>query len=120
CSQLVNVSSDDLAGSYAVTQHLVKLGHKRIAFFTSPPAAPWSQERSEGYRRALREAGMDVDDKLVFEAGHEIEDGAKAALQMIGENSFPNGVGAVYVIVCVGCVCAILKQIYIIPESTTD
>jgi LacI family transcriptional regulator len=73
CSQFLSVATDDVLGSYAATQHLLKLGHKRIAFFAGPLAAPWSQERFEGYRRAFREADMDVDDKLVFQAGHRIE-----------------------------------------------
>src|SRR5215468_406460 len=85
CSQFVNVETDDLLASYGATQHLLKLGHKRIAFLAGPLAVPWTQERFEGYRRALREAGLEVDDKLVFQAGRTIEDGANAALQMINE-----------------------------------
>src|ERR1041385_1263155 len=79
CTQFPSVSADDLLGSYAATQHLLKVGHKRIAFFAGPLATPWSHERFEGYRRALREAGLDVDDKRVFQAGRGIEDGTKAA-----------------------------------------
>ncbi len=41
CTQFPNVSTDDLLGSYAATQHLLKLGHKRIAFFVGPLPAPW-------------------------------------------------------------------------------
>src|SRR5947208_15268366 len=85
-SQFVNVETDDRLGSYSATQYLLKLGHKRIAFFAGPQLTPWNQERFEGYRRALREAGMDVDDKLVFQAGRNVEDGAKAALQLINES----------------------------------
>ena len=43
CSQFVNVETDDLLASYAVTQHLLKLGHKRIAFLAGPLATPWTQ-----------------------------------------------------------------------------
>jgi len=34
----------------------------------------------EGYRRALREAGLEVEDRLIFQAGNSIEDGAKEIL----------------------------------------
>jgi len=57
CSQFASMHVDDLVASYTATQHLLKLGHKQIAFLSGPQAAPWSQERFEGYRRALREAG---------------------------------------------------------------
>ena len=117
CNQFANVETDDLLASYAVTQHLLKLGHKRIAFFAGPLATPWTQERFEGYRRALREIGLDVDDHLVFQAGGTIEDGAKAALQMINESADATAVQAVNDVVAVGCAETLLSHGYKIPED---
>ena len=117
CSQFVNVETDDLLASYAATQHLLKLGHKRIAFFAGPLATPWTQERFEGYRRALREAGIEVDDKLVFQAGRTIEEGAKAALQMIEESSDATAVQAVNDVVAVGCAETLLDHGCKIPQD---
>jgi len=117
CNQFVNVETDDLLASYAVTQHLLKLGHRRIAFFAGPLATPWTQERFEGYRRALREAGLDVDDHLVFQAGRTIEDGAKAALQMINESSGATAVQAINDVVAVGCAETLLSHGLKIPED---
>ena len=117
CSQFVNVEADDLRGGYAATQHLLKLGHKRIAFLAGPPATPWTQERFEGYRRALREAGLDVDDKLVFQAGRTIEEGAKAATQMINEGSDATAVQCINDLVAVGSAEVFLKQNLKIPQD---
>ncbi len=117
CNQFVAVETDDLLASYAVTQHLLKLGHKRIAFFAGPLATPWNQERFEGYRRALRESGLDVDDRLVFQAGRTIEEGAKAALQMINESSDATAVQAINDVVAVGCAEALLSHGLKIPED---
>ena len=119
CSQFVSVESDDLPASYATTQHLLKLGHKRIAFLTGPSVTPWTQERLEGYRRALREAGLDVDDKLVFEAGHTIEDGARAAAQMLSESSDATAVQAVNDVVAVGCAETLLSHGLRIPQDVS-
>ncbi|MCX6923646.1 MAG: LacI family DNA-binding transcriptional regulator [Verrucomicrobia bacterium] len=117
CSQFVNVETDDLLASYAITQHLLKLGHRRIAFLAGPHATPWTQERFEGYRRALREAGLEIDDRLVFQAGRTIEDGAKAALQMIGESSDATAVQAINDVVAVGCAETFLSQGLRIPQD---
>jgi LacI family transcriptional regulator len=117
CSQFPNVATDDLAGSYLATQHLLQLGHKRIAFLSGPPAAPWTKERFEGHRRALRQAGLDVDEKRVFQAGRTIEDGNKAAMQMIQEAVAVTAVQAINDLVAVGCAEAILKQRVRIPED---
>jgi len=117
CAQFPAVETDDLLAGYAVTQHLLKLGHKRIAFFAGPSGTPWTQERFEGYRRALREVGLDVDDKLVFQAGRTIEDGAKAAAQMINESADATAVQAVGDYVAIGCAEVLMRQGIRIPED---
>ena len=117
CSDFANVESDDLAASYAVTKHLIDLGHKRIAYFTGPPVSPSAQERYEGYRRALREAQIEPDDRLVFNAGGTIEEGEKAALQMLNENPQATAVQAVNDLVAIGAADVFLNQGIRIPED---
>src|SRR4030095_971756 len=79
----------------------------------------WNQERFDGYRRALREAGAEVDDKLVFQAGRTIEDGAKAAMQMINESCDATAVQTVSDLVAVGCAEVLLSQGLMIPEDVS-
>lgn len=117
CSQFVSIHVDDAVASQAATEHLIKLGHKRIAFLAGPLAAPWSQERFEGYRRALREHDMDVDDHLVFQAGSTVEDGAKAALQMLNESCKATAIQAVNDLVAIGCADMFLNQGVHIPRE---
>jgi DNA-binding LacI/PurR family transcriptional regulator len=117
CKTFVSVEIEELVASYNVTRHLLKLGHKRIAYFTGPPVAPWAHERFEGYRRALRETNLDVDDKLVFHAGSTIEDGIKAALQMLNENCHATAVQAVTDLVAVGCAETLIAQGLKIPDD---
>jgi LacI family transcriptional regulator len=115
CKVLPGVEVEELIASYNVTQHLLNLGHKRIAYLTGPQVAPWAHDRFEGYRRALREANLDVDDKLVFQAGGTIEDGTKAALQMLNENCSATAVQAVNDLVAIGCATTLLAQGLKIP-----
>jgi DNA-binding LacI/PurR family transcriptional regulator len=115
CKSFVSVEIEEQLASYAATQHLISLGHKRIAYLTGPPVAPWSHERFEGYRRALREAGLDVDDKLVFQSGSTIEDGTNAALQILNEGCQATAVQAVSDLVAIGCANAMLSQGLKIP-----
>jgi DNA-binding LacI/PurR family transcriptional regulator len=117
CRSFVNVGTDDTQASYAATRHLLELGHKRIAFFCGPAAAPWSQERLDGYRRALREAGIEPDDRLLFQAGNTIEDGAKAALQFVNESANATAIQAVNDLVAIGCTNTFLDQGIKIPQQ---
>ncbi len=117
CAKFTCVETDDLLASYALTRHLLKLGHKRIAFMAGPPATPWAQQRFEGYRRALRESNMDVDDKQVFQAGRTLEDGAKAATQMLAESPKATAVQAVNDLVALGCAGVFLDRGLRIPKD---
>jgi DNA-binding LacI/PurR family transcriptional regulator len=117
CKSFPSIEIEELIASYNATQHLLKLGHKRIAYLTGPPTAPWAHDRFEGYRRALREAGLDVDDKLVFQAGSTIEDGTKAALQMLNESCDATAIQAVSDMVAIGCAETLLAQGLKIPED---
>jgi LacI family transcriptional regulator len=117
CKSFPGIEIEELIASYNATQHLLKLGHKRIAYLTGPQTSPWAHERFNGYRRALREAGLDVDDRLVFQAGTTIEDGTKAALQMLNESCDATAVQAVNDLVAIGCADALLSQGLKIPED---
>jgi len=115
CKSFPSVELEELVASYHATQHLLKLGHRRIAYLTGPSAAPWAHERFEGYRRALREAGLEVDDTLVFQSGSTIEDGTKAALQLLNEGCTATAVQAVSDLVAIGCADTLLSQGLSIP-----
>ncbi len=117
CGKFVSVETDDVAASMALTRHLVELGHRRIAFFCGPQFNPWAAERFEGYRRALREARLELDDRLVFNAGSTIEEGTTATLEMLNESVRPTAIIAVNDLVAIGAGSVLLNQGVKIPED---
>ena len=117
CTQFVNVETDDIQGSYNATRHLLELGHRRIAYFAGPIVSPFAQERFEGYRRALREAKIEPEDKLVFHAGTTIEEGEKAALQMLNEMPDATAVQTFNDMVAIGAANVFLNQGIRIPQQ---
>jgi LacI family transcriptional regulator len=117
CTQFHNVESDDLGGSSHMTRHLLELGHKRIAFLCGPPGAPWAQERLEGYRRALRQEQIELDDQLIFTAGATMEEGGKAALQMLNESVSMTAIQAANDLVAMGAANVFLNQGIKIPHE---
>ena len=117
CAQFPCAHTDDLLASYTATRHLLKLGHRRIAFLAGTLTAPWAQERFEGYRRALREAGLDVEESLVFHAGRSIEDGERAATQMLDERCSVTAVQAANDLIAIGCAETVLRRNIRIPED---
>ena len=69
------VTSDNYAGAYAAVEHLVSLGHRRIAFLSRPILQLSTiAERFRGYQAALRDAGLTpLEPWLVGAANQEME-----------------------------------------------
>ena len=61
------VRPDNVTGAYMAVQHLIKLGHRRIAHIQGPSEYLASHDRHQGYLRALQEAGITPDPDLVPE-----------------------------------------------------
>lgn len=72
------VGSDNFEAGRVATEHLLKLGHRRIAFLKGYHENPGAQERLKGYRKALLESGIHADDDLMTGDGFEFESGQSA------------------------------------------
>ncbi|GAB4448179.1 MAG: LacI family DNA-binding transcriptional regulator [Anaerolineae bacterium] len=62
------VEVDNEAGGYHATKYLLELGHRRIGVLRGLETISTQVVRVEGYRRALREAGLAVDESLIVRA----------------------------------------------------
>ena len=61
------VICDDRQGGFLITEHLLKLGHERIAFFGGPAYVSSTRDRLRGYQDALYKGGVLYDPSMVFE-----------------------------------------------------
>jgi GntR family transcriptional regulator of arabinose operon len=61
------VTCDNFGGGLTATQHLLQLGHQRVAFLSWRDAAVTMEQRRAGYRQALLEAGLALDPALEWE-----------------------------------------------------
>lgn len=62
---LPTIDSDGFGGAKSAAQHLLGLGHRRIAFLGGRQELDSSQLRESGFREAMRLAGIAVSDELV-------------------------------------------------------
>lgn len=82
------VGIDNRRAGFLVTEHLLGLGARRVAFATYPHAAPTSAERLAGYREALFVRGLPVDPALVLRV--DLEDAV--AVRRSWEEAGPDAV----------------------------
>ena len=61
------VDSDNYSGGVTGTNHLLELGHRRIAMVVGSQGSVASNDRNQGYRQALQLAGVEFDGNLVKE-----------------------------------------------------
>jgi len=66
-----SVTLDDALGTRIATQHLLDLGHRRIALIGGLPTSYSGQRREEGFRAAMTDAGLAVPDEHVTRLGYE-------------------------------------------------
>jgi len=57
-----SVSADHVQGAFLAGQHLIALGHRRVAFVNGPRSVPWCHDRAEGFTGAFEAAGLDPAD----------------------------------------------------------
>ncbi len=69
-----SVSGEDLDASVMAVEHLLASGYSRIAIATGPQTLRNEQRRLQGYQQALTEAGLPLDDGLVWEGNIRPED----------------------------------------------
>lgn len=65
---------DDKAAAQMATQRLIDSGKKRIALFTTESFLNVSAKRESGYRKALEQSGLVVDEKLIIRLPHQFEE----------------------------------------------
>jgi GntR family transcriptional regulator, arabinose operon transcriptional repressor len=75
------VGIDNRRAGYVVTEHLLRLGCRRIAFVAEPNAAATVDAREAGYREALYTSGAPVDRSLIHRLDPEDADAVRALMQ---------------------------------------
>ncbi|WP_406450366.1 LacI family transcriptional regulator [Streptomyces sp. NBC_00876] len=80
---LASVDSDNFEGARGAVEHLVSRGRRSIATITGRLDVYASQRRLDGYRRALSDAGLEADERLIAPADFSEEGGVRAMRELL-------------------------------------
>jgi LacI family transcriptional regulator len=89
-----SVGSTNFAGGFAATQHLLVLGHQRIAYLGGPAVAAANQARVHGYRAAMEERRVPVPPAYVRPGEFSYQTGVHGAAELLGLPQPPTAVFA--------------------------
>ncbi|HLA70079.1 MAG TPA: substrate-binding domain-containing protein [Steroidobacteraceae bacterium] len=111
------VGTDNALGGRRATQHLLKLGRKRLLFIggTDPEAT----QRHRGYTEALQEAGIHIDDALSSRVEFEAES-AEAAVDRLLHRKIPfDGIIAASDLIALGAMRALARAERNVPRDVS-
>jgi len=119
---VVGVAADsvlvrNVAGARAAVAHLAGLGHRRIGVVSDSPDITSSAERIQGYRQALRAAGIAPEPGLISIGGPTRDDGEAAALRLLDRPDRPTAVFTANNFMTVGALRAARSLALRIPED---
>ncbi len=111
------VTVDDYHGAYAVVEHLVKMGCKRIAHLKGPNGMTVSEQRLSGYTDCLKTFGLPVQDELIINTNFKIESSVVPTRHLLDLAHPPDAIFGVNDQVAIGAMRVIKDKGLRIPDE---
>lgn len=111
------VQADSVAGARKLVSHLTGLGHRRIAVIIEPDNVSTARERMQGYREALKEAGLKFIPELVVRTTADRAGGHTAMRKILELDPLPKAVFAVNNMTALGAMQAIRERGLVVPKD---
>ncbi len=115
-----SVLPDAEDGAYRAVQHLIGLGHRRIAYIGGPSGFVTSMRRLQGYRRALLDAGIAASDQPSGQGDWTFDGGFRAMQQILADGTeVPTAVFACNDMTAIGAISAIASAGMSVPGDVS-
>ncbi len=111
------VAIDNFAAAYRAVNHLIGLGHKRIAMMSCRNNFISTKKREEGYMKALRDADIEFDDSLLVYGDYGFKTGIRCAKSLKSLANPPTAVFAISDVVAVGAIRGFKEAGFKIPDD---
>jgi LacI family transcriptional regulator len=113
------VRIDDHAAAVAMTRHILSLGHTRVGFIIGDPDQTASGQRLKGYKTALTEADIPIDNALIRQGLFTYASGVKAAAELLNLANPPTAIFASNDDMGAATVAVALHQHLEVPKDLT-
>lgn len=113
------VMIDNFAAAVTATEHLLSLGHTRIACITGPLNTNSSSERLKGLKDALNKQNLSLDSNYIIEGDHEMEAGLNGAKDLLALDNPPTAIFCFNDEMAIGAIASIQEQGLKVPEDVS-
>jgi DNA-binding LacI/PurR family transcriptional regulator len=114
-----SVMIENIEGSRAATEHLIALGHRRIAYVGDRSGYHSDTERLEGYKQALVQAGIAFDSKLAVRGNSTAEAAMDAVNSLLALEQPPTAICCYNDMTALGAVRAVQARGWHVPEDVS-
>ncbi len=104
------VIADNMGSGYQATEHLIRLGHRRIGCIAGPQGLCISNERVDGYNRALKEHSISLHENLIIHDDFRCRGGYEAMGELLALDEPPTAIFACNDLMAMGAICAVSKK----------
>ena len=111
------VLGDSTGGARILVDHLISLGHRRIAMILEDESVSTARDRLAGYTEALERAGIPLDPRLVVRATADPRGGLVGMEQLLGRDERPTAVFTVNNLVALGAIEAVRAAGLEVPDD---
>lgn len=111
------IAIDEFEGGRLATEHLITLGHHRIACVNGVSVNYLNLERVNGYRSAMAAAGLPIDEQLIISSGFDVVDGYRNGTKLLEMKDKPTAIFATGDLIAYGVIQAAYKIGIRIPEE---
>ncbi len=111
------VAAENWRGGFEATEYLINLDHRRIGFVTGNLNMGCALDRLAGYRAALEEHGISVEERLICEGNFFQPDGYAAGERLLNLSEPPSAIFASNDVMAFGVMEAVRERGLKIPED---
>ena len=113
------VTSNNFAGAYDGTMHLLQQGHRHIGFIQGLPESQTNIERLRGYRAALSEYGVSALDALIIGSDFSERNGFDSTLRLLARKTRPTALFVASAVGALGAMRACAAQSLNVPRDVS-
>lgn len=113
------VIQEDFEGSFALVEHLILQGCRRIAAFAGPQDLLISQKRMKGYLTALQKYNIPIDEEIIFHSNFKAQDSMNALNDWLSLDKKPDGIFAIHYANAIEMIVELKKREIKIPSEIT-
>jgi LacI family transcriptional regulator len=110
---------DDRRAAYDMTTKLISIGHRRIAFMIGNPGQSASWLRLQGFREAMQDAGLEIDETLVIQGRFAYRSGTEVAEKLLAMENKPTAIIASNDDMAAGAIAAAHHRNIEVPAELT-